>query len=355
MKNKSNDYKTALFDPSKIRMVSKVQSIYSLMSRVKHGEIETPTYQRGNNIWTPEAKSRLIESILVRIPIPVFYIDASDEDKWKIIDGLQRITSLKEFMIEDDDKKRLILEGLEYISDLNGCSFDQLPRTFQRRLEETDITIIFINAGTPENVKYNIFKRINTGGQPLSGQEIRHALNDGVATPLLKKISELPQFKDIWGKDNTRMENNELVLRGLGYWFLELSWIHENNFDDYLVDAMKTINKTEKTIRNIKVQKFLFAYETCISIFDDQVFRKISEQRRNPLNKNIYETWMAIFSQIDNIKIKKLIKKKKDVYSIFKNLIGDKKYYYSIASRKPNSMNSRHIKLQKRLEDIYND
>ncbi len=102
------------------------------------------------------------------------------------------------------------------------------------------------------------------------------------------------QRGNIWGKSNTRMEKNELVLRGLGYWFAELSRIHEKNLDAYLVEAMKTINKTEKTIRGIKVRKFLFAYKACITIFDDQVFRKISEQRKNTVNKNIYETWMAI-------------------------------------------------------------
>ena len=229
MTNKKNFEKiNSLFDPSKIKMDSKVQSIYSLMSRVKHKEIETPSYQRGD-VWNDQAKSRLIESIIVRIPIPVFYIDASDEDSWKIIDGLQRILSLKEFMIA----KTLKLSGLEYISDLDEYSFDELPRPYQRRLEETDITVIFINSGTPENVKYNIFKRINTGGLPLSDQEIRHALNDGEATPLLKKLSQSDPFTKIWGStsvwksEKDRMEKNELVLRGLGYWFVDWSSIQK--------------------------------------------------------------------------------------------------------------------------------
>ncbi|MCI5222547.1 MAG: DUF262 domain-containing protein [Candidatus Electrothrix sp. AR4] len=350
MSNKSENKTPLPFDPSKIRLVSKVQSIYSLMSRVKHDEIETPTYQR-SEIWSLQAKSRLIESILVRIPIPVFYIDASNEDKWKIIDGLQRITALKEFMVE----KTLILDELEYVPDLNKSSFDKLPRTFQRRLEETDITIIFINAGTPENVKYNIFKRINTGGLPLSPQEIRHALNDGPATPLLKKISKQSNFTDSWGKENDRMENNELVLRGLGYWFLPLPLIHEKTLDDYLVEAMKAINRTNKKNRIIRVKKFLFAYQACIEIFQDQAFRKISKQRRNTPNKNIYETWMAILSQAEKHQIEKLIDKKEDVYNLFKELIEDKRYFYFIASRKPHTMASRHTELQKQLEAIYND
>lgn len=268
MTNKKHKKKIdSLFDPSKIKMDSKIQSIYSLMSRVKHNEIETSSYQRGD-VWNDQAKSRLIESIIVRIPIPVFYIDASNENSWKIIDGLQRITSLKEFMVD----KTLKLIGLEYILDLDGYSFDELPRLYQRRLEETNITIIFLNAGTPENVKYNIFKRINTGGLPLSNQEIRHALNDGVATSLLKELSHVVPVSEIWGSTRIwkskkdRMEKNELVLRGLGYWFVDWSFIQEKNLDEYLIEAMKNINKSSKENRELKINNFFFAYNACLKI-----------------------------------------------------------------------------------------
>jgi hypothetical protein len=329
------------FQPSEIRMDSKVQSIYSLMKRVEHGEILTPSYQR-KEVWGQQAKSRLIESILVRIPIPVFYIDATDENSWKIIDGLQRITAIKEFMLD----KTLVLEGLEYIGDISGVTFDSLPRFYQRRIEETDITVIFINAGTPEPVKYNIFKRINTGGMPLSDQEIRHALNDGIATNKLNEISDESFISDLWRDTNERMELNELVLRGLGYWFINFKDVLPLTIDEYLNLAMKKINSSELDVVEKKIKEFTFAYHFCTSLFGLEVFRKPSNDRLNSPNKNIFETWMAVLSQMSNDEILGLEENKVEIKTKFYKLFDTKTYSNYFNSRKTNSIKNRVLALK---------
>ena len=113
------------------------------------------------------------------------------DDLWEVIDGLQRSTAMRRFLLD----KTLKLKGKEFWKEHNGKDFDELPLSLRRRLEETQINVYLIKRGTPDNVRFNIFKRINTGGVPLSGQEIRHALNLGVATDLLKELSESGAFK----------------------------------------------------------------------------------------------------------------------------------------------------------------
>ncbi|HDL7425652.1 TPA: DUF262 domain-containing protein [Yersinia enterocolitica] len=340
------------FDPSEIRMDSKVQSIYTLMSRVRHNEITTPSYQR-RKVWDNDNKSRLIESLLVRIPIPVFYIDATNENNWKIIDGLQRITALKEFLVD----KTLKLTGLEYIRGFEGLSYDSIPRAYIRRIEETEVTVVFINQGTPDNVKFNIFKRINTGGQPLTPQEIRHALNDGKPTVLLNELADWKVISDFWGTDNDRMEINALVLRALGYILLDVNIIFDMKIEDYLDTAMKKINDLDDIkIGRVRV-KFKNSINDLIKIFGDMVFRKKASvnQRKKPINKNIFETWMAVILNISKIQRKMLVENRLEVIELFDNLQDDSRFNFAISSRKPDSMRTRHNMLMSKIQGIIND
>lgn len=343
------DELNASFDPSKIKMDSKVQSIYTLMSRVKHNEILTPAYQR-KSVWNNDNKSRLIESLLVRIPIPVFYIDATNEDKWKIIDGLQRITALKEFLID----RTLTLSGLEYIESFNGLSYSDISRPYIRRIEETEVTVVFINQGTPDNVKFNIFKRINTGGSPLTPQEIRHALNDGKPTVLLNELADWDIISNFWGTDNDRMEINALVLRGFGYLLLDHNIIFEMKIEDYLDLAMgKISNLTDPKLKELR-DIFKESIVDLVDIFGGAVFRKKSSQdnRKKPINKNIFETWMAVVLNFNHYERKKLLSQKNKVIEIFDQLQDDSKFNYAISSRKPESMHTRHNMLSEKLRDI---
>ncbi len=180
------------FDPSQIDISMQSMTMDSLVKRIKNEEINLNTdFQRRGGLWTKVQKSQLIESLLLKIPLPAFYFDAGVDDEWLIIDGLQRISTIKEFMID----KTFKLKGMEFFGDLEGVGFDDLPRVFVRRIEETNLVVFTVKRGTPLNVKYNIFNRINTGGLELNSQEIRHALNQGKAVEILKDLSAREEFK----------------------------------------------------------------------------------------------------------------------------------------------------------------
>ena len=126
------------FDPSKIDITMKPLTLDLLLKRIQNDEIEFDTsFQRKAGLWDKRQKSQLIESIFLRIPLPAFYFDASDDGNWLIIDGLQRVSALREFVVE----KTLELEEMEFFPELNRCGYDELPRAFQRRI---DLSLIHI-------------------------------------------------------------------------------------------------------------------------------------------------------------------------------------------------------------------
>ena len=263
------------FDPTKIKIDTASKTIALVLERIKYGEIDlSPDFQRDSDVWDNKAKSRLIESILIRIPLPAFYLDATDENKWIVIDGLQRLTAIKNFVLgekfkEQENPKKFRLCKLEFLDQFNDKTYDELPRNYQRRINETEITLYLIEPGTPVNVKYNIFKRINTGGTPLSLQEIRHALNQGKVTELLKALAHSKEFKtatDNAVKDK-RMAAREVVLHFLAFKLTSFNEYDQEEFDTFLNDTMKKINRMSGSdIQNLK-ESFFRAMNIAIDLF----------------------------------------------------------------------------------------
>jgi Protein of unknown function DUF262 len=130
-----------IYDPDEINIFTREPTIEQLLRRIDEEALDlAPDFQRHANIWKDDAKSRLIESLLIRIPLPAFYIDATDEDKWLVVDGLQRLSALKQFMSD----KTLRLCGLEYLTNLEGKTYDEIERRYQRRIEETQVKLFRI-------------------------------------------------------------------------------------------------------------------------------------------------------------------------------------------------------------------
>lgn len=313
---------TEPFDPARIRVDTKPMVISLLMDRIRNKEIDlTPGFQRKGGIWSTKAKSQLVESLLIRIPLPAFYMDGGDESKWLVVDGLQRLSTLKSFVID----KTLFLSGLEFLSEYEGKGFDQLPRSLQRRILETQVTVFLIQENTPPEVKFNIFKRINTGGLPLSGQEIRHALYQGKATALLQDLAESAEFRTATneGIRDDRMGDRECILRLLSFMRVSYREYRSKNLDAFLNQCMIELNKSSDAgILDIG-RRFRRAMVDCYRLFRDQAFRKQKRgnPRRSPINRALFEVWATSVEALSPDQVQQLETKNAELRERFLTLL----------------------------------
>lgn len=321
------------FNPAEIRVGTKQPIVDAILRRISNKEIDlSPDFQRADDVWGKDAQSRLIESMLIRIPLPAFYMDASDDDRWLVVDGLQRLTALRHFVLD----KSLALQGLEFLKDLNGFRFDQLARNFQRRIEETQLIVYVIEKGTPPEVKYNIFKRINTGGMPLSAQEIRHALNQGPATKLLKLLADSREFKTATYNSirSRRMVDREFVLRFLAFVITHYTdYTTREDLDTFLNATMARINQmTNAEIADLK-KRFKRASIAAKDIFGWYAFRKqyVRNAYRYPINRALFEVWTVCLDGLTDQQLKKLIRRREMVQDAFVKLMNDSKFESSIS------------------------
>ncbi|HAO22386.1 MAG: hypothetical protein BWK80_56245 [Desulfobacteraceae bacterium IS3] len=323
------------FDPTKIDITVKPLIIDSLIKRMKSKPMRidlNTEFQRLGNLWKEDAQSRLIESLLVKIPLPAFYFDGTDDNHWKIVDGLQRITTLKNFIID----KTLKLTNLEYLKQYDKKGFDDLPTFLQGRIEENQITAYIINPGTPPEVKFNIFKRINTGGLVLTPQEIRHALNQGIPANFIKELAEIDEFHQ--ATDNVlnyskRMEDRDFATRFIGFYYGYDEY--KSDLDSHLNKAMSNLNLFSVEERNKIKRDFIKAMKASYEIFGNDAFRKRYNltEKRKPINKALFDTWSVNLAKLSEEDITLLILKKDKLKEMFLNLMNtDKDFEKSITS-----------------------
>ena len=301
------------FNPSLINITTKPLTVDLLIKRMQAEPPEidlTPAFQRKNDLWSKKEQSQLIESLLIQFPLPAFYFDATDDNKWLVVDGLQRLCAINNFAIQ----KNLKLEGLEFLNHHNGKGIDDFDRSLRRRIEEAQVTVYTINTGTPSEVKYNLFKRLNTNGLVLNSQEIRHALNHGIPAEFIGKLAASKEFKRAVGNIPTeRMLDREFVTRFIAFYISPISE-YKPDLDVYMNEKMKQIkNFTETERKNIK-HHFTASMKLAFEIFGKHAFRKIFNQSepKKPLNKALFEVWSVTLSKLSD-KQRDILSKNKDL------------------------------------------
>lgn len=343
------------FDSTKINIAQKPLSVEGLVKRLKFSEIDLNTgFQRKSGLWDQKTKSQLIESLMLRIPLPVFYFDGTNDEKWLVIDGLQRLSTFYDFFIS----KTLVLEGMEYFTDFSGCTYNDIPRIYIRRMEETQLFLYIIQPGTPFNVKYNIFKRINTPGLKLEPQEIRHALYQGKSTILLKKLAESEAFEDTTGGSisNERMLGCEFALRFLAFKSLGIEvYGNYGKLDLFLNEAMDHINKMDDNSIRKYEKCFYNGLKNSNLIFGNYTFRRISSVkggRKNPINVALFESWMLALCDLDENNMNKLISNREKLMGNFIKKLEDKTFNYDISSGKSIAVERRIDTISKLVEGV---
>jgi hypothetical protein len=338
------------FDPASISIETKVVSMDAILRRLKQGTIRlAPSFQR-KFVWDEARKSRLIESLMLRIPLPMFYVAANEDGSWDVVDGLQRLTTIRDFILGNEksdlgkrlfpDAKTIRLTELEFWGErFNTKSFSDIEKIpnnaiIVNNIMETELRFTVINPGTPEEVKRNIFKRINTGGMPLTTQEIRHALYQGESTILLEKLVNLRSFNNATDKsiDDSRMAARELVLRFLSFYIS--GWEkYRGDMDTYLSNTMRILNGkyrspsnlsndlTTPTINEIE-KSFEVAMLRCRRFFGIYAFRKaVLGMRRTPVNKALFETWGILLGRLSESEFKKLANNKVQFNLSYKKIL----------------------------------
>jgi len=314
------------FDPSDIKVLSKSDALSNIIERMEHKEIDLDTYfQRNSDLWSNKKMSRLIESILIRLPLPAFYFDASNDDNWLVIDGLQRLSSIRKFVLEKDSRQKLRLQDLEYLEELDGKSYDELPRMYKRRVNKCSVNLVLIQPGTPDEVKFSIFRRINTGGLVLNNQEIRNAMLTDEIREYLGELAKYEFLKKAIGGKNKRMADQELVLRFLAFYSLDYTKSTKSItlFFDEMIDHLKKMTVEQ---RETLADAFKRAVQLCWNIFDNRAFEKNKRKvasRAVRKSAVLFEVWTVALARVSEAEAKKLIRNKKQIVRNHRKAIGN--------------------------------
>jgi hypothetical protein len=326
-------------------------TISLIFDRLEHDEIELqPDFQRQDRIWKNPKKSKLIESILMGLPLPVFYFGEKSNGDWVVVDGLQRITSVYDFM-----QGVFHLEKLDSLKQYNTLSFKDLDRASQRRIREYSITSYLIDIESDgENMIVELFHRINTYGVKLSDQEIRSALNQGKSVKFLRFLAGLSDFKQAtYNKIKAdRQRDMELCLGAISFILLGYKEFKYNLYNEFLTDAMRELNKNEYKLTlsdptkidsgNTELSlissdifkqlhsKFTFGLNVAHDIFGEYAFKKEeSYNKKVPISKPLFELIVACFSFLSNEQYSLLKENSSNFLELFYNAISKESKEYA--------------------------
>lgn len=303
------------------------RTVNEVIKRINAGRYEmSPDFQR-DFVWPIDKQSRLIESCLMRIPLPVFYVAEAKDGRIIVVDGLQRLTTFRRFL---GDKFPLTGLGKEKENDpeqppnpLNGKKFSDLPLNLQERVEDTQLTLYILDPKAPERAKMDIFERVN-GGVPLSRQQMRNCLHNGLATRWLKEMAESAEFLKATGNtlDKKSMRDREAINRFCAFKILGKDH-YKGDMDAFLAETLENMNQKTKDDLVFLKNSFTISMKINYFLFEKHAFRKSLRFKdrfasRTIINIALFDVCSFLFSEINESKVQK---KKEKIVDGFKFLI----------------------------------
>jgi hypothetical protein len=260
--------------------------IESLLGKYQRGRLNIqPEYQR-QFVWDKAKSSKLIESALLDIPLPVVYLSEEKDGKENVIDGQQRLTSFFSFIIGKlPDGSDFKLSGLKVFTELNGKKYNELSDELQDKIRYYKLRTIKFKKESDGDLQFEIFARLNTGSVPLNDQELRNCVFRGKFNELLKELSTDQDFRYLLGLDiaDKRMKDRELVLRFASF--------HFNTYLNYKAPIKNFLNHTMEKYQDISAndeQDLRFAFKNTVQIIrtllDKNAFKRF--YRGDEKNKN---------------------------------------------------------------------
>ena len=294
------------WDPERIRIHTKHYSLRQVVDMIADGDIDlAPDFQR-HYVWKSWQRSGLIESLLLGIPLPSFYFNEDDTGRLQVVDGVQRLTTIFRYVTDPTVK----LGEVMYLHELEGQRFHDLAALFRRRLNGAQFVAHVIDPQTPYRVKFDIFRRINTGGTPLSAQEIRHSTSKTRSRDFLKELVNDESFVTATGGalwNHPRMADREVALRFVAFrLFTSDEYGRHGSFDEFLGFVTDRLddpaNKDLDQLRTDFVRGMTNGY----AVFGEHAFRKWpwDAVRKSPINRALFESWGTVLADSDETAVR---------------------------------------------------
>ncbi len=280
--------------------------IISLYEKWKNGKlILQPDFQR-TYVWDKGKASRLIESVLLKIPLPIIYLSEIGDGRQEVIDGQQRLTSFFSFIEEIfPSGESFDLSNLSVFPHLNGMIFSDLMEEMKDIVRYYHLRTITILKESSSDIKFEIFERINTGSTPLNEMEIRNCMYRGPYLNLLKQLSLDEQFQHCIHNDNKEnaLKDVEMVIRFA-------SFFHAG-YLNYHAPMRRFINHDLELYQNISddnekklIDAYTRAIKNAILVFGDHVFRRYHGGTKREVNGRwgsrinilLFDSWMYTFA-----------------------------------------------------------
>ena len=294
------------WDPEKIRIHTKHYSLRQVVDMIGEGDIDlAPDFQR-QYVWKAWQRSGLIESLLLGIPLPSFYFNEDGTGRLQVVDGVQRLTTIYRYVTDPTFK----LGAVTYLHELEGQGFNDLETLFRRRLSSAQFVAHVIDPQTPYRVKFDIFRRINTGGTPLSAQEIRHCMSKDRSRQLLKELVSDRSFVTATGgalNSHPRMADREVALRFVAFrLFTSDEYAQHGGFDEFLGLVTERLDDPAgEKLEQLRTD-FVRGMTNGYAVFGEHAFRKWpwGAVRKSPINRALFETWGTVLADYDEAAVR---------------------------------------------------